>query len=281
MTSPFLLNIVCTNYSGQMAAGDNIVKFWLDNAGRYPLLSREEMLKLARVIQAKPVGSKVRDKAIEKLVRHNLRLIPKAAMAALNGKRKGYHGGRLPEDLFQSGVIGLHRAAELFDPTRGYAFSTYAMVWIRQAIYRDIYTNMSPIRVPENTLREYYNLIDPKKRLKMLGKLDEQKMSRYAACGTALNCLSSDSFLVDPSSPEGSKRMEFPASDWKNEVKDTVSDLLDLSDSDQLVKTFVYEHYELGYSSEEIAETYSVSTEEVENAMSKCLANIRSKMTMV
>ena len=66
----------------------------------------------------------------------------------------------MTEDLFQVGVFGLKRAAELFDPKLGYQFSTYANMWILQAVQREINKNLSVIRIPESALRDYYKSMD-------------------------------------------------------------------------------------------------------------------------
>ena len=117
---------------------------WLHAADRHPLLTPQEELELSRFIQqwqGWPGGpdqapALVRRRGLrarERMICANLRLVVTIAKRyAVLGHRRG-----LPfADLLQEGVIGLARAVEKFDACRGYAFSTYASHWIRQAVQR-------------------------------------------------------------------------------------------------------------------------------------------------
>lgn len=108
---------------------------YLDSIGRYPLLTSEEEVKLAKRIKK---GDRA---AREQMVAANLRLVVKIA--------KEYNGYGLPlEDLISEGNIGLIRAVEKFDPKHGTKFSTYASWWIKQAVRRAIANQSKTIRVP-------------------------------------------------------------------------------------------------------------------------------------
>ena len=124
-------------------AGDP-VKLYLQDIGKIPLLTREEEVALAQAIER---GD--RD-ARERLILSNLRLVISIA--------KRYIGRGLSFlDLIQEGNIGLIRAVEKFDWTKGYKFSTYATWWIRQAITRAIADQSRIIRIPVHmieTVRE-------------------------------------------------------------------------------------------------------------------------------
>ena len=114
---------------------DDSVKMYLREIGRVPLLNAKQEIELARAIQKNDI------KAKRKLVRHNLRLVVSIA--------KKYINRGLPFlDLIQEGNLGLIRAAEKFDPERGYKFSTYATWWIRQGITRSLSDKSRTIRVP-------------------------------------------------------------------------------------------------------------------------------------
>jgi RNA polymerase primary sigma factor len=99
------------------------------------LLSHQEEIDLSR--RAKAGDKRARQRLIEK----NLRLVISVA--------KKYRGVGLPfEDLIQEGNIGLMKAAEKFDPERGWRFSTYATWWVRQAVQRAVADKGRTIRVP-------------------------------------------------------------------------------------------------------------------------------------
>lgn len=114
---------------------DDSLFFYLKQISQYPLLSADEEVKLAEQIAA---GS---EDAKDALTTANLRLVVSIA--------KKHTGRGLPlEDLIQEGNIGLMTAAEKFDGTRGFRFSTYATHWIRQAISRAIENQADLIRKP-------------------------------------------------------------------------------------------------------------------------------------
>jgi RNA polymerase primary sigma factor len=132
----------------------DLVKQWLGNHP-YPVLPETEVIRLARIIQHNQCPLK-RRRAVNKLVKHNLKLLPQlvSKFAATKAKLKANDDRML--DYLQQGVLGLVRAAEKFDPERGYKFSTYAYRWIRQAIGRYHYEAYSLVRVPEHVLIEVF-----------------------------------------------------------------------------------------------------------------------------
>lgn len=153
----------------------NLVRSYLKNIGRFPLLTHEQEITLGKKVQryvkleeiksalAESIGdlptptvwaeqadlsTEELGKAVEagqraraKMIRSNLRLVVSVA--------KKYTGHSLEMmDLIQEGTIGLHRGVEKFDPSKGYRFSTYAYWWIRQAITRSLSNNSRVIRLP-------------------------------------------------------------------------------------------------------------------------------------
>ena len=117
---------------------DDPVKVYLKEIGRVPLLTPEEEIDLALKIQA---GGPEGEKAKKRLSEANLRLVVSIA--------KRYVGrGMQFLDLIQEGNLGLIKAVEKFDHTKGFKFSTYATWWIRQAITRAIADQARTIRIP-------------------------------------------------------------------------------------------------------------------------------------
>jgi RNA polymerase primary sigma factor len=111
------------------------LQLFLNEAGRYPLLTAPEEVELAKAIER---GDKA---AKDRMVNSNLRLVVSIA------KKYQGHGLSLL-DLIQEGIIGLIRAVEKFDWRRGYKFSTYATWWIRQAVQRGVANKSRTIRIP-------------------------------------------------------------------------------------------------------------------------------------
>src|SRR5947209_7486099 len=111
------------------------LSLFLNQLRRYPLLSREQEIELARRIERGDLEAK------ERLVNSNLRLV-------ISNARK-YEGHELPLlDLIQEGMLGLIRAAEKFDYRKGFKFSTYATFWIRESIQRALANRGRTIRIP-------------------------------------------------------------------------------------------------------------------------------------
>ncbi len=117
------------------ASVDDPVRMYLKEIGKVPLLSWEEEIELAKKMEA---GD---EQARQQLAEANLRLVVSIA--------KKYVGrGMLFLDLIQEGNLGLIKAVEKFDYTKGYKFSTYATWWIKQAITRAIADQARTIRIP-------------------------------------------------------------------------------------------------------------------------------------
>jgi RNA polymerase primary sigma factor len=141
-------NISLTDDCGRASAGDatyvngdlatattDSLQLFLNEAGRYPLLTAAEEVELAKRVERGDQAAK------DRMINSNLRLVVSIA------KRYQGHGLSLL-DLIQEGVIGLIRAVEKFDWRRGYKFSTYATWWIRQAVQRGVANKSRTIRIP-------------------------------------------------------------------------------------------------------------------------------------
>ena len=128
------------------------VASWFREIGRFRNLSRDEEIDLAKRIQTGDEDAKRR------LTLANLRLV-----VSIAAKYRGYN---VPfADLIQDGNIGLMRAVEKFDHTRGFRFSTYASWWIRQAIIRCLNRSARMIRFPNYIITRLSKLDDATTRL--------------------------------------------------------------------------------------------------------------------
>ena len=154
---------------------DDPVKVYLKEIGRVPLLTPEEEIDLALKIQA---GGPEGEKAKQRLSEANLRLVVSIA--------KRYVGrGMQFLDLIQEGNLGLIKAVEKFDHTKGFKFSSYATWWIRQAITRAIADQARTIRIP-------VHMVETINKVK---KVSSQLLHEYGH---------------DPSAEEIAERLEMP-----------------------------------------------------------------------
>lgn len=163
--------------SSQYSSSDlEVFRIYLNEIAAYPILSREEEVELAKLIEK---GDK---KSHDYMVNCNLRLVISIAKKYLNR-------GMNLSDIVEEGNIGLLKAVERFDYTRGFKFSTYATWWIRQAIERALINQCRMVRIPVH-MTENINRV-----LKMQTAL-QQKMGREptilelsTACKMSLSAL--------------------------------------------------------------------------------------------
>ena len=142
--------ITDTSYEGVNV--DDPVRMYLREIGRIPLLTFDQELELAKRILEDD------DEARQQLAESNLRLVVSIA--------KKYVGrGMLFLDLIQEGNMGLIKAVEKFDYTKGFKFSTYATWWIRQAITRAIADQARTIRIPVHMVETINKLIRTSRHL--------------------------------------------------------------------------------------------------------------------
>ena len=141
-----------TDTSFEGVSVDDPVRMYLREIGKIPLLSYEKELELAKRILEND------EEAKQELAEANLRLVVSIA--------KKYVGrGMLFLDLIQEGNMGLIKAVEKFDYTKGFKFSTYATWWIRQAITRAIADQARTIRIPVHMVETINRLIRTSRHL--------------------------------------------------------------------------------------------------------------------
>jgi RNA polymerase primary sigma factor len=148
------------------------LQLFLNEAGRYPLLTAAEEVELAKRIER---GDKA---AKDRMVNSNLRLVVSIA------KKYQGHGLSLL-DLIQEGIIGLIRAVEKFDWRRGYKFSTYATWWIRQAVQRGVANKSRTIRIPVHIVEREQKIARAERELVL--QLERQPTDEEVAQKAKLN----------------------------------------------------------------------------------------------
>jgi RNA polymerase primary sigma factor len=157
-----------THFSNEAVAAmtTDSLQLFLNEAGRYPLLTAAEEVELAKRIER---GDR---RAKDRMINSNLRLVVSIA------KKYQGHGLSLL-DLIQEGIIGLIRAVEKFDWRRGYKFSTYATWWIRQAVQRGVANKSRTIRIPVHIVEREQKIARAERELTL--KLERQPTDEEVA----------------------------------------------------------------------------------------------------
>ena len=157
-----------THFSNETVAAmtTDSVQLFLNEAGRYPLLTAAEEVELAKLIERGDQRAK------DRMINSNLRLVVSIA------KKYQGHGLSLL-DLIQEGIIGLIRAVEKFDWRRGYKFSTYATWWIRQAVQRGVANKSRTIRIPVHIVEREQKIARAERELTL--KLERQPTDEEVA----------------------------------------------------------------------------------------------------
>jgi RNA polymerase primary sigma factor len=134
------------------SATADALQLFLNEIGRYPLLTAAEEVELAKRIERGDAEAKNR------MINSNLRLVVSIA--------KNYQGhGLTLLDLIQEGIIGLIRAAEKFDWRKGFKFSTYATWWIKQAVQRGVANKARVIRIPVHVVEREQKVVRAEREL--------------------------------------------------------------------------------------------------------------------
>jgi RNA polymerase primary sigma factor len=167
------------------AAAPNPLALYLNDIGRYRLLTRAEEVQLAKRIE------RGEEQAKERLINANLRLVVSVA--------KRYQRQSIPLlDLIQEGTLGLIRASEKFDWRRGNKFSTYAIWWIRQAIDRAVCSQAEPIRIPVHVYERRRRLARVRQALTL--ELEREPSVDEVAAAAALSLAQVEQALSVPAS---------------------------------------------------------------------------------
>jgi len=142
------------SYTNDFIAGmtSDALQLFLNEIGRYPLLTAAQEVELAKRIERGDMRAK------EQMINSNLRLVVSIA--------KNYQGHGLSLlDLIQEGIIGLIRAAEKFDWRKGFKFSTYATWWIKQAVQRGVANKARTIRIPVHVVEREQKVLRAEREL--------------------------------------------------------------------------------------------------------------------
>ncbi|MHB1986880.1 MAG: sigma-70 family RNA polymerase sigma factor [Acidimicrobiales bacterium] len=155
--------------SDRGANAPDLMRLFLDDLGKYPLLSADAQVELAKRIEQ---GD---EEAREHMIGSNLRLV-------VHWARRYQGRGVDLVDLVQEGTFGLMRAVEKFDWRKGFRFSTYATWWIRQALQRAVQSKGRAIRLPEDALAAELEADPDQARLpRVVASLDQPLTSEATA----------------------------------------------------------------------------------------------------
>lgn len=201
----------------------------MNRAGDKPVLDQSEIDGMAKYIQSAAQDCPRRRKYINKIVEHNLRLVIKFVHIFMNCKTGTPWGSTDTLDYLQVGTLGLYRAAEKYDPTRGYRFSTYATHWIRSFVGRYNLKTISTFTIPEHALRNahYFEAHGaPKRRKSGVMPTDEEtfefvKLLRSAQHPASLDATVSDNLtLLDTIESQYAHPDEFIEGCFDSETED-------------------------------------------------------------
>jgi len=260
------------------------VQMYLKEIGRYPLLTGDEEVELAKKIE------KNDESARQKLAVSNLRLVVSIAK-----KYVGRSANLTLLDLIQEGNIGLFKAVEKFDYKKGYKFSTYATWWIRQAITRALADQGRTIRIPVHmveTINKYQQVVrrlvqdlgrDPMpeeiasemgmevEKVRHIQKISQETISLEAPVGDEDEDSSLESFIPDEDTISPS--MSAARKILKTYIDEIISDL---TPREQKILDMRFGLNDgVTHTLEEVGKVFTVTRERIRQIEAKALEKIR------
>lgn len=262
--------------------GESLDKY-LSEISKIPMISVEEEERLAAQIRT---GGKEGDEAKDKLVEANLRFVVSVA-------KQYQHMGLSLTDLIDEGNIGLVRAAEKFDETRGFKFISYAVWWIRQSILQAIAEQSRMVRLPLNqvgALTKINNEIarfeqehqrrPSEEELSRLTSLDEEKINkalnsdiRHTSIDAPYSDDDDNSLADNLSSDSGDASEQVERESMQTDIRDVLSNVLNPREQEIVSRSFGIGVPEEG--PEEIGQRYGLTRERVRQIREKGIQKIR------
>lgn len=275
----------------ERAPSEDSVFIYLKEIGRIATLSAQDEILITREIRK---GGTEGEKAKRKLVQANLRLVVSIA--------KRYSSTNIQLlDLIQEGNLGLMRAADKFDPAKGYKFSTFATWWIRQAISRSIADKSRTIRIPVHMVEHYSRLrkvitdlghslgrapseeeimltMDiSREKLHEIQNLHMKTVSMFSRVGSSHDDGATIADMIESEDSFASPDAYATAKLLRHELKNIINDL---SDDEQSVLILRYglledEHQKM-YSFEELSDMLDMSKDKVKKLEAKALRKLKA-----
>lgn len=242
------------------------------------MLSQNEVIRLSRKIHEHGEDSREGQKAINKLVNHNLKLIPIIARRILAPRKLFKFGDPNTIDLLQAGVFGLYRAAILYDYRRGYRFSTYAHGWIYQNVQRHLYNLTSLIYVPEQYHRDQKYFTD----IEYMTEMREERPQYYERSLMAQNALNPALPLyLKISEDEEIERHDSALQTDKLEPIDSIEDIFNLPEVeiDPVHKDIVVQICCYNARIIDLADKYQINRNEIRKIMNSTLGKLKTAMS--
>ncbi len=259
---------------------------YLSEIARQPMLSPEEEAQLAHTIHK---GGPEAIKARDRLVEGNLRFVVSVA-------KQYMHQGILLTDLINEGNVGLVKAAEKFDETRGFKFISYAVWWIRQSIMEALAVKSRMVRMPLNqvsvfgkvnrateTFLQTHGRQPSVQELATLTGLDEAQIAQAISAGSRTTSIDAplsnddDASMADSLSSDDSY-MNSDTSLDRQSMNQFIDDLLDevLSPRERLIIKESFGIGEMEKSLEEISSSLGMTRERIRQVREKALRKIRN-----
>jgi RNA polymerase primary sigma factor len=266
---------------------EEIQQNWQEEMGRKA--SQAEVAQSLNITQSQLENRLYRGRvAKRKMIRSNLRLVVSIAKRYLNR-------GVPFLDLIQEGALGLNRAAEKFDPTKGYKFSTYAYWWIRQAITRTIANDARTIRLPIHIVEKLNKLKKVQRELKQTLQRNPSETELAKALDISCTYLrqllelrrrslslnhrvgkAEDTELVDLLEDNDLKLPEEQINEvmMRQEIWDVLTDVLTERERDVISLRYGLVGTE-AYTLEEVGSAFNLSRERVRQIQSKAMRKLR------